>query len=68
MSKRPRVGQPAWFLQSALPGAARFASTIKATLPCLRRMHVSRRKPTIPKELNDYWDRRLFERRDRDNN
>jgi hypothetical protein len=28
----------------------------------------SRRKPKIPKELNDYWDRRLFERRDRDYN
>jgi hypothetical protein len=27
-----------------------------------------RKKPKIPPELSQYWDRRLFERRERDNN
>jgi hypothetical protein len=27
-----------------------------------------RKKPKLPPELTAYWDRRLFERRDRDNN
>jgi hypothetical protein len=27
-----------------------------------------RKKPKIPPELTEYWDRRLFERRERDNN
>jgi hypothetical protein len=31
-------------------------------------MHAPRKKPKIPPELEQYWDRRLFERRDRDNN
>jgi hypothetical protein len=28
----------------------------------------SRKKPKLPRELDEYWNRRLFERRDRDNN
>jgi hypothetical protein len=32
-------------------------------------MHApTRKKPKVPRELAEYWDRRLFERRDRDNN
>jgi len=29
-------------------------------------MHKKTSKPVVPKELQDYWDRRLFERRPKD--
>jgi hypothetical protein len=31
-------------------------------------MAAPRKKPNVPRELTEYWDRRLFERRERDNN
>lgn len=37
-------------------------------MPTRDGMHAPlRRRPKVPKELTEYWDRRLFERRERDN-
>lgn len=37
-------------------------------MPLPGRMHAPRKRPKVPRELEQYWDRRLFERRERDFN
>ena len=56
--------------QLPLAEGARFARPLCAAwLACWDGMLApSRKKPKLPRELDEYWNRRLFERRDRDNN
>ncbi|MCA1812416.1 MAG: hypothetical protein LC624_00505 [Halobacteriales archaeon] len=57
-------------------GFTQAATRINPAAPCPRGMHAppsstpaaGRKKPKIPAELQAYWDRRLFERREKDLN